>query len=328
MLVVRTFFFDLYKIPSPSMEKNLLVGDYLFVSKLHYGTRLPMTLGLPLFQSAYLHGVEFPYVRLPGFGAVGRGDAIVFNHPTEAKPIDRKTHYIKRVVGLPGETLAVVDKVVQVGGQALPLGEDMQQLWDVHKEADYRLSTAQLEEMGVTGLSPTGDPALARVQATAATAEQLRALPFIDRVEPHIASSAALYGNALYPRGRGYTPDNYGPVHIPEQGETVTLTEENWAVYRPVIQDYEGHTVRRLGGGQFEIDGVAATEYTFEQDYYFVMGDSRDNSEDSRFWGFVPFSHIVGKAVMTYFSWNQEGSPPLLGQIRYGRIFKIIGDEI
>lgn len=318
MLIVRTLIFDLFRIPTPSMEKSLLIGDYLFVSKLHYGTRTPMTIGIP-FTQIYLKGVRLPHTRLPGFSSVQRGDAVVFNYPAEDKPVDRKMHYIKRVVGLPGETLEVRDKTVFVDGQALPLRPTMQQLWSVYKnDARVRLSEARLAALGIEEVRPTSDPTLVVMQATPEAAEAVKSWPYVARVEPYVAPANAGYGNLMYPAGRNYTPDNYGPVAIPAEGGTVALTEATWPVYAPVISRYEGHTVEQRDG-QFYIDGQAATQYTFAQDYYFMMGDNRDNSEDSRFWGFVPMNHIVGKAVLIYFSWDGEAHLP-----RFGRLFKLI----
>lgn len=318
MLIVRTLIFDLFRIPTPSMEKTLLVGDYLFVSKLHYGTRTPLTIGVP-FTQIYLKGVDLPSVRLPGFTDVERGDAIVFNYPPEEKPIDRKMHYIKRVVGLPGETIQVQDKQVMVDGTELPLRETMQQVYVVHKkDRMYRLSEARLTELGVTEMIPMpDDPSALRIVATPGAAAEIASWPWIDRVEPYVAPENAGYGSLMYPGDRDYTPDNYGPLTIPKEGMAVDLTEESWQVYRPVIQRYEGHTARRLSDGRFEIDGEIRNTYTFEQDYFFVMGDNRDNSEDSRFWGFVPMDHVVGKALLVYFSWGADGP-------RFSRFFSPI----
>ena len=289
MLIVRTFIFDLFRIPTPSMEKSLLVGDYLFVSKLNYGTRTPITLGVP-FTQYHLPGFSLPYFRFPGFSEVKRGDAVVFNYPIEEKPVDRKMHYIKRVVGLPGEEVVVNDKVVSVDGEALPSMEGMQQFWDVYK-TDERVvvSPQRLKAIGVDTLAMTINPKLLRIVATEDAIEEVESWSYIDRVEPYIASENAGYGAIMYPRGRGYTPDNYGPIKIPEKGDTVTLTIDNWHVYEPVIRRYEGHETRVTPQGKFEIDGNPVTSYTFSQNYYFVMGDNRDNSEDSRILGIRSF---------------------------------------
>ena len=321
MLIVRTLFFDLFRIPTPSMEKSLLVGDYLFVSKLHYGTRTPMTLGIP-FTDIFLRGLSLPHTRLPGFSSVQRGDAVVFNWPAddEDKPIDRKMHYIKRVVGMPGESLEVIDKVVHINGSPLPLSKGMQQFWNIYKtEPRIRLSPTALTALGVGDITQTNNPRVVRVVAPVEAIEEIRSWPWVEQVEPAIAPENAGYSPHMYPPGRSYTPDNYGPVHIPKKDETVVLTAENWPVFETVITRYEGHTARVREEGGFEVDGQQVDRYTFSQDYYFAMGDNRDNSEDSRFWGFVPMSHVVGKALLIYFSWDNERTLP-----RFSRLFKVI----
>ena len=333
MLFLRTFFVDQFRIPSPSMEKSLLVGDYLFVSKVHYGPRLPMSVCLPygnLMPFPHcLPGVSLPYTRLPGFDEVDRGDAIVFNYPPAEEPVDQKVHYIKRVVGLPGETLRVEDKVVYADGEPQELLSTMQQLWKVYKrDASYRFSQAQLDELGVDTVLPTPDPAVVRVQATPAAAAEIRSWSWVERVEPSIAqprSQQRGYARPqLFPEGENdYTRDNYGPVTIPAEGMTVELTPETWPVYSRAIDEYEGRAARRLGPGRYEIDGEVTDTYTFQQDYYFVMGDNRDDSQDSRFWGFVPMDHVVGKAVMVYFSWDEEAG--WMGLPRFGRLLEGVG---
>ena len=319
MLIVRTFIFDLFRIPTPSMEKSLLVGDYLFVSKLNYGTRTPITLGVP-FTQYHLPGFTLPYFRFPGFSDISRGDAVVFNYPIEEKPIDRKTHYIKRVIGMPGEILTVENKIVHVNGGGLDNAEAMQQFWDVYK-TDERVvvSPKRLKAIGIDTLAMTINPRLVRITATSEAIKEVESWSYIDRVEPYIAPDNAGYSAVMYPPGKGYTPDNYGPVRIPQKEESITLTSENWPVYEPVIRRYEGKKTRLIAPGEFEIDGQRATSYTFSQNYYFVMGDNRDNSEDSRFWGFVPENHVVGKALLIYYSWDKEKNIP-----RFSRIFKVI----
>lgn len=319
MLIVRTFIFDLFRIPTPSMEKSLLVGDYLFVSKLNYGTRTPITLGVP-FTQIFLPGVTIPNFRFPGFSEVKRNDAIVFNYPVEDKPIDRKMHYIKRVIGLPGEKIEVINKVVHVNGESMGLQEGMQQLWNVYKtDSRIQVSAMRLRSIGIDTLSATVNPELLRVIATEDAIEQIKTWSYIDRVEPYIAPDNVGYSAVMYPPNQGYTPDNYGPITIPEEGKAVTLTKENWPIYEPVIRRYENHSARILPDGSFEIDGKAASSYTFSQNYFFVMGDNRDNSEDSRFWGFVPMDHVVGKALLIYYSWDKDRNLP-----RFSRLFKVI----
>ncbi len=320
VLIVRSLLFDLFRIPTPSMEENLLVGDYLVVSKLHYGPRTPVSLGIPL-TSIHLPGVTFPYHRLPGFSEVQRGDPIVFNYPPDDEPIDRKVHYVKRVIGMPGDTLSVRDKLVHIDGDPLPPGRGMQQYWTVTKsDARYQIPRRRMEEMGISEVRRTNRAETVRVLATPEGAKQMRQRSWVRSIEPYVLNSDE-YNDLMYPSGRGYTPDNYGPVHIPAKGTTVKLTDRNWALYRPVIVRYEGHDARQMTDSTFAIDGARTSTYTFQQDYFFAMGDNRDNSQDSRFWGFVPMDHVVGKAVLTYFSWDHEAWLP-----RFGRILRPIAD--
>jgi signal peptidase I len=319
VLVLRIFIFALFTIPTPSMERNLLVGDYLYVSKLHYGPRMPMSVGIPFIQSWWVPGVEFPYTRLPGFGKVERGDAIVFNYPPESGPIDRRMHYIKRVMGLPGDSISVRDKVVHIDGTPYPLGEGMQQSWLVTKENPrYQIPRPRREELAISSIQPTSDARTVRMVATPSAIRAISDLPWIERIRPEIIESPQA---RLYPSDRGYTRDNYGPVFIPKEGVTVELTASNWPVYGPVIDRYENRNARQMTDSTFAIDGQETTEYTFQQNYYFVMGDNRDNSQDSRFWGYVPEDHIVGKAVVTYFSRSPSSVLP-----RFGRILRPIND--
>jgi len=321
VVIVRTLFFDLFRIPTPSMEENLLVGDYLFVSKLHYGTRMPMSVGIP-FTSIHLPGVRFPYTRVGGFTSVQRGDPIVFNHPPKKGPIDRKIHYIKRVIGMPGEDLSVRDKLVHIDGEPFPLGNGMQQYWSVTKsDSRYQIPRNRMEEVGISEVQPTQSATRVRILATPAAVKRVQEWSWVKSVEPYVVKNQN-YSEMMYPAGRGYTPDRYGPVHIPEKGETVTLTDENWPVYKPVIERHEGKDAQQMTDSTFAIEGERTTTYTFQQDYYFAMGDNRDNSQDSRFWGFVPMDHIVGKAILTYFSWDHQGWAP-----RFGRIFNMIEDD-
>lgn len=325
VLVIRTFFFDLFRIPTPSMEKNLMVGDYLFVSKVHYGTRLPMTLAVP-FGSAFSEGLyldnpRLPYTRLPGFTSIDRGDAVVFNLPPDDAPIDRKMHYIKRVIGMPGETLQIKDKVVHVDDNPLPLGDGMQYFWTLRKsDARFSMSRQELEELGISRWNENPDGELVRTQATVEAAQALMERSWVESVEPLILQNTN-YDAAMYPPNQGFTPDNYGPIPIPAKGETVTLTEDNWPFYASIITQFEGRSAEPMTDSTFAIDGEETSTYTFTDDYFFMLGDNRDDSEDSRFWGVVPMDHIVGKALFTYFSWDAERFRP-----RFNRIFRPIQD--
>lgn len=318
MLIVRTLIFDLFKIPTPSMEKNLLVGDHLFVSKLHYGTRTPITLGVP-FTKLHLKGMTLPHTRLPGFSEVKRNDAVVFNWPDDIGfPIDRKQHYIKRVIGLPGETIEVRDKVVYIDGNPIELLPRMQQWYAVKKkDVRFRLNGPALLNLGVEYREVGATPEEVRIIATPEAAEEIRGWPGIESVTPAVEPPNPSL--TLYPPGRDHSPDNYSPTRIPAKDVSFDLTVENWTVYEPVIRRYEGHQTELRPDSTFLIDGTPSTSYTFTQNYYFMMGDNRNNSEDSRFWGFVPMDHIVGKAVMIYFSWDTDRKLP-----RFKRMFSFV----
>ncbi|CAN5537806.1 signal peptidase I [soil metagenome] len=304
-LLLRVFVVEAYRIPTTSMESTLLVGDYLFVSKLHYGPRLPMTFGVP-FTNRHLERPRLPYMRLPGFSTINSGDVVVFNHPPDPGPIDRRTHFIKRVIGMPGDTVAVVDKRLVVNGTAVEPGPHELQDWRVLLDDD-----ATPEGVGIQGPPLRLREGGLRVRASRAEAARLATEPDVQSIEPyrHPAGRAV-----FFPPGEGNTLDDFGPMHVPARGQTVHLTDSNWRQFQATIERHEGLTARRRGDGTFEIDGEVADSYTYRQDYYFMMGDNRDDSADSRVWGFVPASHIVGKAWLVYFSWDDAAGIPRLGR--------------
>lgn len=325
MLFVRTFFVDQFRIPTGSMENNLLVGDFLFVSKLHYGVRTPVSLGIP-FTSIHVPGLELPYTRLPGFSEVERKDAFVFNWPGDdlRLPIDRRQHYVKRAIGMPGDTYEIIDGVVHIDGQPLPDGEGYQHAYFViKKDARTPLSPTRLKEMGAKEVYAQSDPGYVVMVATKPVADAVAALPYVERVERTREPEPGQPGyiDNKWPQGQGYTSYNYGPIELPAEGQTFTFTGENWPYLAAVINAHEGHRAERRADGTFLIDGRPAAAYTFSQDYFFAMGDNRDDSLDSRFWGPVPMNHVIGNSVMTYFSWNGAGGFPF---VRFERILKPI----
>ncbi|MFQ5568876.1 MAG: signal peptidase I [Rhodothermales bacterium] len=312
-LGVRTVILEGFRIPTESMEKSLLVGDFVLVSKVHYGARLPMTIGVPL-TNWYLPDVELPYLRLPGFSDIKRGDAIVFNYPVEMHPVDRKQHYIKRVVALPGDSIALHDKQLYVNGSHVPLSEAMQQRWIASVSSSMTFPFDSIRALGASQVSPYGR-ARDRVsfEATPTVADVVASWSTVDSVEPYMQS----LGIRIFPPGSGFDRDHYGPIRVPARGDTLTLSGENWLMYRDLVRRFEGHEARFLPDGTIEIDGERRTTYVVEQDYYFVLGDNRDSSVDSRVWGFVPMTHVVGKAVLVYFSWEAEKR-----RVRSERLFK------
>ena len=322
MFVVRTFLIDNFRIPTPSMEKTLLVGDFLFVSKNHYGVRTPLSLSIP-FTKIYVPGLTLPHTRLPGFSEVQRGDAVVFNWPgmpnvPNTLPVDKRDHYIKRCVAVAGDSIAVVNGEAVVNGQAQPWGPEFQRMYLVFQDTTMAAPTADaLRAAGAGDVQAGGPGLLAAVTATKAAAAALAQVPGVARVEPYVAPFGAPGSEQIFPQGFGWTVHNFGPVWVPKKGATVTFTPQNAPYLVSTIARYEGRAAEGMADGSVTIDGQVATTYTFQQDYYFMMGDNRDNSLDSRFWGFVPMDHIVGKAVMIYLHaglWYLD--PSRIGRVR------------
>jgi len=318
-LFIRGFLLEAFRIPSSSMEKSLLVGDFVLVSKLHYGPRTPMTLGIP-FSEIFVRSIQFPDYRLPGFGRVKHGDIIVFNFPEEHEPIDRKTHYIKRVIGLPGDTLSITRKTPYVNGDQVPMYTGMQQRWLAFNKPGVSFPVDRLKAHGITTVATLG-PRFEGVsfESTMDLAVEISGWDEVASIDPYIVSGDSRDGINMFPEGSGFTRDNYGPLYIPQKGDTISLTLSNWPVYSKIISIYEGHEAMQLPNGTFAIDGFVTDQYAIEQDYYFVMGDNRDSSYDSRIWGFVPKDHVVGKAILIYFSWDKDEK-----SVRFDRMFQSV----
>ena len=317
-LIIRTFFFEAFRIPTPSMEKTLLTGDFLVVSKIAYGPRTPMTIGIP-FTNAYLPGLELPWARLPGFTDVERYDIVVFNYPIDIASISRKTNYIKRCVGLPGDDLRIDDKVVYVNGEQAPQFKTVQKSYEVEVRENIRLSPSKVRNAGGRIINSQSQN-IYRINMPQATAEQMRGWSEVRNVQLAILPEQYNeFRNSRYTFSSDFNNADHMPqITVPYQGQEVTLTPENWHLYRNIIARYENNDAR-LEDGEIIINGEETNTYTIKKDYYFMMGDNRDNSQDSRFWGFVPDDHIVGKASMIYFSWNHERMLP-----RFGRMFNLI----
>ena len=325
ILILRAFVGEPYRIPSESMEETLLVGDFLIVSKLNWGPRTPATLGVP-FTPVYLPGLSVPQVRLPGFGEPERGDVAVFNYPAGVDvergvipatvPIERRAPYIKRITAIPGDTVAVLDKVLHVNGRPVPLAPTQKQRWTVISADGTRPNARALDDMGVQFLPGTdrqaeGGARQYDVFATPPEVDALEALGAVARVEPFILREDVV--DATY----GANPDHVSPRVVPAAGMTIPLNDRTLALYGEAIARHEGYDLTRAPGGGVLVDGEPATTYTFEQDYYMAMGDFRDNSVDSRYWGFVPHSHLVGKAVLTFLSF--KGEAPFVRPSRFFR---------
>ena len=395
---VNIYFFQNYTIPSSSLEKSLLVGDYLLVSKMSYGPRVPQTpLHMPLCQhtlpfggKSYLEWPQWEYKRVTP-KPVKLNDIVVFNYPagdsivsnvryqteyyalcygigaqlyqqqtgtvplpeemTPAeqrkyysavyelgrqyvrldpqsfgevgwRPVDRRENYVKRCIGLPGQTLEIRDRVVYLDGEENPAPKNVQFNYHVEMNASYLpeklvyelgLSMKDVQDMYQTGCIPL----------TFAAKEAL------EKQTDYVASVTPIINNdteSLYPQNAytGWTQDNYGPIWIPKKGESIKLTEENIAIYERPIRVYEGNDLKVTDDGDIFINGEKATEYTFKMDYYWMQGDNRHCSADSRYWGFVPEDHIVGKPIFIWLSTDAD-RPWFSGHhIRWNRLFSLV----
>ncbi|MGB0525512.1 MAG: signal peptidase I [Flammeovirgaceae bacterium] len=350
--IIRWLFIEAYMIPTPSMENSLLVGDYLFVSKMHYGARTPQTpLQIPLtFQKiwgtnipSYLDWIELPMFRLPGFSEVKRYDPVVFNYPHEGLdlrqdiPADVRTYYIKRCLGLPGDKLAVKNKQVHINGEAIENPAGMQTSYRVYANQMlrqdrmflnnginfYNLDRGQYSAFVGQRADSTGKAVFEYHINT--NQEKVDKIKDNEAIIDIVELRDPALGGEFKQFHTDWTYDNFGELTIPKEGMTIELTPVNVSDYQHVILNYEYNDNAELKDGKIFIDGQEISEYTFKQDYYFMMGDNRHNSADSRFWGFVPADHIVGKALFTWWSVNPfDGWGQVSSKVRWDRVFRLI----
>ncbi|MEX0639019.1 MAG: signal peptidase I [Balneolaceae bacterium] len=319
-IILRTFFFGAYRIPTPSMEQTLMTGDFLLVSKLAYGARTPMTLSVP-FTDIYVPGVDVPWTRLPGFSEVERNDIVVFNYPIDSGPVSMKTNYIKRAVGMPGDSLEIRDKQLFVNGETAEHIPTLMQHYQVVVRERIRLSPTKVRDAGARIVQATGQSSYT-LNMTSAAADEVRRWSEVEQVEPFVLPVNYRNPNRRdFPFSRAINNhDTLEPIQVPYAGQVIELNDETWHLYRDIIERYERNNVER-SGEEFIVNGEETAHYAIQMNYYFMMGDNRDDSEDSRFWGFVPENHIVGKASIIYFSWDGERWLP-----RFDRIFDLIHD--
>ncbi|WP_299274319.1 signal peptidase I [uncultured Psychroserpens sp.] len=410
--IVHTYFIQPFTIPSSSLEKSLLVGDFLFVSKIHYGARVPMsTVATPMVHDtipvvnvkSYLYNdkieenktslknkLQLPYMRIPGFETIERNDIVVFNQPADTlldmndftpdrnyyKPIDKKTNLVKRCVGIPGDSLQIIDGYVYINGKKneLPDRAKLQhhytweakdnltqsymdnlinqyeietvssfykidkKLWDNPRIKAYfedlkKQRKAYLKESSrdslmveVVGAISSDEmrklkmeplPLKYNLNLTAENAALIKSLPMTKSLQQF---SYQHEDPTVFPHNPQYNwnYDNFGPIYIPEKGATVELNLEVLPLYKRLISEYEGKKVTTRGN-QVLIEGEPVNSYTFDNDYYWMMGDNRNNSVDARAWGYVPFNHVVGKPVFIWMSWDGIKNP------RWERWFTTVG---
>jgi signal peptidase I len=367
--LIRTFIFEAYTIPTGSMEKTLLVNDFLFVNKFSYGPRIPNTpLAVPFVHhtlpminvKSYVEWVKIPYTRwFPR--PVKRNDVVVFNfpagdtvinkdefqsavpyydqaykmgnnnmdvgrkmilddpdeYPLIERPVDKQENYIKRCMAVAGDTLLIKDGIVYINGVAAPIPPTSEMYYDVvakgklpdedQLKEDYDISKPE-DELIAQGL-----PNHYIMLLTQRAKEKMLKNGLLDSISLHKITDNDL----IFPRDgvHHWKVDDFGPLWIPAKGATITLTHDNYTLYERAIRVYEGNQLEQRGGGFF-LNGVQANQYTFKMNYYWMMGDNRHGSQDSRFWGFVPEDHVVGGAWLIWMSWD--------GGVRWSRLFKTI----
>ncbi len=373
--IVHTYIMQPFTIPSSSLEKTLLVGDFLFVSKFHYGARTPMTpIAFPMVHDtipvvgtkSYLSKPQIPYFRFPGFQEIKRNDIVVFNWPVDTlidirpghmrgslqKPIDKESNYVKRCVGLPGDSLEVRDGYVFIDGlqNDLPDRARVQHsYWVMYKNPNMRLSDEQLYlQYGITDATSEYDQETGEFKIAAVTEEaaaRLKNNPNIESIRRDISPKGEMEiqrymdennrivenNKVMFPNNGlvNWNNSNFGPIYIPEAGAKVAITPETISLYKRIIEVYEGSELGitnkiTQSGTQVMLNGQPITEYTFKMDYYWMMGDNRDNSQDARTWGFVPFNHVVGKPVFIWMSWDSNAKG-IANKIRWERLFTTVG---
>ncbi len=396
---INLFFFQNYVIPSSSLEKSLLTGDYLFVSKVSYGPRIPQTpLSMPLTQhtmplvnvKSYIEWPHWDYRRVKGLGNVKLNDIVVFNYPAGdtlvneerysandyyqmvysfgeqlleqngqsvdvrqlnvlqqrsyfgkvyalgrsyiqntpaeygdiiSRPVDRRENYVKRCVGLPGQTLQIKNRIVYLDGKANKEPDNVQYTYKMKLKGE--LPENLIDELGITNEDLLSYNQSGLIPLTRKAYEALKNRK--DIVQSISINTEATVGD-LYPLNAvtGWTRDNYGPVWIPAKGKSIGLTLKNLPVYERCIKVYEGNDLKVDDKGNIFINGKLAKSYTFKMDYYWMMGDNRHNSADSRYWGFVPEDHVVGKPIFVW--WSHSPDHPGFQGIRWNRLFKFVDD--
>ena len=354
---VHTYFVQPYTIPTSSLEKSLLIGDFLFVSKVNYGARIPMTtVALPMVhdsipltkRKSYLSWPQLPYLRLPGIeDKIKRADIVVFNWPVDTvhyffepkgnpgviKPIDKESNYVKRCVGVAGDSLAIKDGIIYINGKILELPERAKPQYsyavalDGKTPIDFEHLLKELDITDPVGYKSELKDTLYFKALTNASAERLKNTPGITAVIREIAKGSE---PGIFPNTDKWNRDNYGPIYIPEKGKTVPLTLESLPFYQRIITTYEkddngNKNDLKVTGNEIRLNGKVVNSYTFKQNYYWMMGDNRHNSEDSRYWGYVPEDHIVGKPVFIWMSLDPNGKG--LNKVRWDRVFTTVSGE-
>ena len=366
--IIRMFLVEAYTIPTSSMEKTLLVGDYLFVSKINFGPKVPNTplsfpfvhhtLPLTATTKSYLEWINLPYYRFPGSQKIRNMDVVVFNYPDGdtlsvkfqsnisyyqlvrqfgrdqvrsspnyfgeiiSRPVDKRENFIKRCIGIPGDHIQIIDRKVYINGKEEQNPGKKQFLYDVQTDGTG-ISDHNLLNLDITESPQTDEHGNYELTLSDESLSKLRKFGNVKSIIPVIKPKGVLDPN-LFPFDSTYrwNVDNYGPVYIPQKGSTVSLTKENICFYRRIIGVFEGNKLEERDG-KFFINGKESTSYTFKMNYYWMMGDNRHNSQDSRYWGFVPEDHVVGKAIFVWLSLDPNKTL-LNGKIRWNKLLRVV----
>ena len=395
--LVHTYFLQPYAIPTGSLERTLRIGDFLIVSKFHYGARIPMTAvstpmvhdTLPTLQvKSYLKKPQIPYLRFPGIEKVKKNDIVVFNWPADTvrqffvkekgvkKPIDKKSNYVKRCVGTPGDTLEIIDGFVYINGVQLELDERAKPMYN-HKVYSSKgvspnlLTQADADDFSrkfiaesltqdqynalvphLIGVNQTAEgnielyttsdgipvnvlrenrialkePLSTEITAnlTLAGAELLAQHPSIDSVSMDLTPKG-VSGYNIFPQNDQYpwNEDQFGPIYLPKEGDIIELNSINYPIYKKLLTEYEGNSIEQVNG-EFVLNGRPSGRVSITKNYYWMMGDNRDHSEDSRSWGFVPEDHILGKPIFIWMSWDHFNDGLLKMKPRWDRFFTTV----
>ena len=333
--ILRTFFIEAYTIPTSSMEKSMLIGDFLFVSKLAYGPRVPMTpVAVPLVhhtipgtkKKSYSEIVKVPYHRMKGLGDIKRNDCVVFNWPAEKlnRPVDKKENYVKRCVGIAGDKIEIVNGQLMVNDepQAEPEGMKKQFTYNVKTKGSGLNPKLLYKKFDITEGSRGSNMNEYNLFLTDEALEGLNEFKNVKSITQNIDTT---YNSPQYyfPNNNDHlwNIDNYGPILIPKKGSSIDLTMENIDLYKDIIEIYEENTLK-ISENNIYINDSLASSYKFKMNYYWMMGDNRHNSADSRMWGFLPENHVVGKALFVWMSWDKNGKG--LNKIRWDRLFSSV----
>jgi signal peptidase I len=329
--IIRWFFIEAYTIPTPSMEKSLLVGDFLFVSKVNYGPRVPMTpIAFPFAHhtmplvggKSYIEWWKIPYKRFPALEKIENNDVVVFNYPMEDwRPVDKKENYIKRCIAIPGDSLKIIDRAVYLNSKLVELPEKGQYRYYV-KTNGTGFNKRLLRELHITEVKTlVGNQGEYVMWLTNENAQKIKELTHVEYMEPIIEKEGEM-DPSVFPEYPGFkwNVDNFGPIYVPKKGDKIELNLRNYKIYERAIRVYENNPTLDMKDGVVTLNNKPITHYTFKLNYYWMMGDNRHNSADSRIWGFVPEDHIVGKALFIWMSWdkNEKG----LKKIRFKRLFR------